>query len=181
MINLFTLIFAPSFLVFIRYFDFKQTVLAYIFLSVLFFIVAYLKKRKAEDFIVISIYFILLIISYFSSDIKTIKFIPVFTSMVFVIFFIDGAINKKELILKLTQKFYPKQLSDAEVAYLKNGDYYWAISLFMYMLLLVSTILYGNNTSWAILSSVGWYIYFGVVLTIQILYGKLYAIKMYLK
>jgi len=49
------------------------------------------------------------------------------------------------------------------------------------MLALFSVVLMGNDMLWAILSSVGWYIYFIIILTIQILYGKLYATKMYTK
>lgn len=101
--------------------------------------------------------------------------------MVFVSIFIHATINKTEIIFRFTKKFYTKQLSDKEVLYLKNGDLYWAIALFIYMLALFSVVLMGNDMLWAILSSVGWYIYFIIILTIQILYGKLYATKMYTK
>jgi len=181
MINLITLLFAPSFLILTNYFDFKRLVLTYIFIAIIFMILSIIKKRKAEDFIVITIYLILLIVAYFSTSLEIVKFIPVLTSMVFVSIFIHATINKKEIILRFTQKFYPKQLSDAEIMYLKNGDFYWAIALFVYMLLLFSVVLIGNDTLWAILSSIGWYAYFAFILTLQILYGKLYATKMYTK
>ena len=104
MSSLFSLLFAPSFLILIRYFEFNAIVLLYILLSVIFFIYAYKKQKKLEDFIVIATYFVLLCIAYFSTSFNTIKFIPIFTSMIFVAIFIDAALHKKELILKFTKK-----------------------------------------------------------------------------
>jgi len=181
MINLITLLFAPSFLILTDYFDFNKLVLAYIIVAIIFMILSIIKKRKAEDYIVISIYLVLLMVAYFSTSLNVVKYIPIFTSMVFVSIFIHATINKTEIIFRFTKKFYTKQLSDKEVLYLKNGDLYWAIALFIYMLALFSVVLMGNDMLWAILSSVGWYIYFIIILTIQILYGKLYATKMYTK
>ncbi len=181
MINLITLLFAPSFLILTDYFDFNKLVLAYIIVTIIFMILSIIKKRKAEDYIVISIYLVLLMVAYFSTSLNVVKYIPIFTSMVFVSIFIHATINKTEIIFRFTKKFYTKQLSDKEVLYLKNGDLYWAIALFIYMLALFSVVLMGNDMLWAILSSVGWYIYFIIILTIQILYGKLYATKMYTK
>jgi len=181
MTNLFTLLFAPSFLVLIRYFEFKTVVLVYILLSLSFFIFSFIKKKKIEDFIVVTIYLVLLTAAYFSSSFETVKFIPIFASMIFVALFIDAAINKKHLILKFTQRFYPKKLCDAEVEFLKNGDSFWAISLSIYLIITIIVLFLASDITWAIMTSIGWYIYFAITLTSQILYGKLYAIKMYSK
>lgn len=181
MTNLFTLLFAPSFLVLVRYFEFKTVVLIYILLSLSFFIYSFFKKKKAEDFIVITIYLVLLSVAYFSSSFETVKFIPIFVSMIFVALFIDATINKKHLILKFTQRFYPKKLCDPEVEFLKNGDFFWAISLSLYLIATIVVLFFASDITWAIVTSAGWYIYFAVTLTSQILYGKFYAIKMYSK
>ncbi|WP_321778432.1 hypothetical protein [Sulfurimonas sp.] len=179
MSSLFSLLFAPSFLILIRYFEFNAIVLLYILLSVIFFIYAYKKQKKLEDFIVIATYFVLLCIAYFSTSFNTIKFIPIFTSMIFVAIFIDAALHKKELILKFTKKFYKKPIPPAEINYLKNGDSFWAVALSLYMFILIGIVFLGNDLQWAFMSSIGWYIYFVLTLISQILYGKLYAIKMY--
>jgi len=178
MSSVITLLFAPSFLLLIRYFDFREVVLLFIALSLSLLLYAFIKKRKLEDFIILAIYLVLLTFSFFYSSLETVKFIPVFTSMAFFTLFAEATLHKKELIYKLTQKFYKKELSKGEVLYLKKGDSYWAFSIFIYMLIQVALVFYASDTFWALYSSVGWYGYFVLVLGLQIIYGKTYAIKM---
>ena len=178
MSSVITLLFAPSFLLLIRYFDFREVVLLFIALSLSLLLYAFIKKRKLEDFIILAIYLVLLTFSFFYSSLETVKFIPVFTSMAFFTLFAEATLHKKELIYKLTQKFYKKELSKGEVLYLKKGDSYWAFSIFIYMLIQVALVFYASDAFWALYSSVGWYGYFVLVLGLQIIYGKTYAIKM---
>jgi len=178
MSSLITLLFAPSFLLLINYFIFEQVVILYIVFSLLLLTYAYIKKKKTEDFVVLGIYFVLLSFAYFYASIDIVKFIPVFTTMAFFTLFAEATLHKKELILKLTQKFYKKELSSAEVEYLKLGDMYWSVSILFYMFIQIGLVFFSTDTLWAIYSSLGWYVYFLVVLGIQIIYGRFYAIKM---
>ena len=178
MSSVLTLLFAPSFLLLIHYFDFKQIVLVYIFVSLIALIYTLKQKKKIEDFIILGIYLVLLTISYFYVSLETIKFIPVFTSMVFFTIFAESAIKKKGLIYKLTQKFYKKEFSDAESRFLKSGDAYWAVSILIYTMVQIVLVFSASDTVWALYSSVGWYVYFVATLGVQIIYGKMYAIKM---
>lgn len=181
MSSVLTLLFAPSFLILINYFEFKIVVLVYIFLSLLFLIYAYEKKKKLEDFIITSIYLLLLAVAYFNNSFESVKFIPVFTAMTFFVIFANSAIKKNELIFKFTKTFYKKKLTDAEAIFLKKGDSFWAVAILIYIIILMSLVYYGDNILWAFYSSIGWYIYFSLVLIIQIIYGKAYAIKLYSK
>ena len=95
----------------------------------------------------------------------------------FMSIFIDATINKRELILNLTKKFYPKKLTEGEVAYLKNGDMFWIGVTFISTLMQFALTFY-DDVLWAFYSSVGWYVFFFIALIIQILYGRLYAIRM---
>jgi len=178
MSSLLTLLFAPSFLFLTHYFALKQVVFTYIILSLFLVVYALIRKKKLEDFVVLSIYFVLLSFAYFYESVQVVKFIPVFTTMAFFTLFAEAALHKKELILQLTQKFYKKDLSLAEREYLKAGDRYWAGSILLYMFLQIALTLYATDTLWALYSSFGWYLYFLVVLALQIVYGRLYAIKM---
>lgn len=178
MSSVLTLLFAPSFLLLIHYFDFKQIVLIYILLTVLFLAYSFVKKKKLEDFAILSIYLALLSVSYVYASLETVKFIPVFTSMAFFTIFAESAINKKELIYKLTQKFYKKKLSEPESRFLKSGDLYWAVSILLFAIVQIALVFMASDTIWALYSSVGWYVYFVVILGLQIIYGKAYAIKM---
>jgi len=179
MSSLITLLFAPSFLLLVHYFDFKKIVVFYILLSFSLLIYAFIKKKKLEDFILLGIYLIFLVIAYFFISIEAVKFISIFTAMAFFSLFAEATLHKKELILKLTNKFYKKELTQGEIVFLKKSDLYWACAIFIYMLLQTGIVFFASDVAWAFFSSAGWYIYFVVVLVVQIFYGKVYAIKMY--
>lgn len=181
MSSILTLLFAPTFLILIQYFDFKSITFGYILISLLFLIYAYLKKSKIEDFIIIGLYLLVLTIAYFNASFETIKFIPVFSSMTFFTIFALSSIKKTELIYKFTTRFYKKKLTDEEIMFLKDGDSFWAITILLYTIFLLVLVYTGDNITWAFFSSIGWYIYFILALAIQIIYGKFYAIKMYIK
>jgi len=178
MSSLITLLFAPSFLLFTHFFLFENVVIIYIVIAVLLLAYAIVRKKKLEDFIILGIYLVLLFFAYFYESLSIVKFIPIFTTMAFFTLFAEAALKNKELILTLTKKFYKKNISLAEVEYLKSGDRYWAISIFVYMLIQIYLTLNANDTIWAIYSSLGWYVYFLIILGLQIIYGKVYAIKM---
>lgn len=150
-------------------------------LSLLFLIYTYAKKKKSEDFIILSIYLLLLSVAYYNNSFESVKLIPIFTAMTFFVIFANSTLNNKELIFKFTKKIYKKDLSDAETIFLKKGDRFWAGAILIYIIVLMGLVYYGDDTLWAFYSSIGWYIYFCLVLLIQIIYGKAYAIKLYSK
>jgi hypothetical protein len=98
----------------------------------------------------------------------------------FLSIFIDATINKRKFILKFTQKFYPKKLSEGEIAFLRDGDKYWIWAVSISTLMQFALTFY-DDVLWAFYSSVGWYIFFFLALIIQVLYGRLYAIRMHSK
>lgn len=81
------------------------------------------------------------------------------------------------MILHFTRHFYKKELSDAEIEFLKNGDSYWMAVTFINTLLQVAFAYFADDVIWAFYSSVGWYIFFFIALTMQILYGKIFILK----
>ncbi len=178
MSSVLTLLFAPTFLILINFFQFKTVVLVYILLSVIVLVYAFAKRKKTEDFVIVAIYFVLLCLAYMSDSFEAVKLIPVFSALTFATIFAYSALKKQEIIYKFTTKFYKKKLDKFEVIYLKQGDSFWAVAIFLYALFLVSLVFFSDDTLWAFFSSVGWYIYFVIVLTLQIIYGKFYAIKM---
>jgi len=178
MSSVLTLLFAPTFLFLIHYFDFQQITLIYIIFTSIIVLYAFISKKKLEDYVILGIYLLFLSISYFNTSFITVKFIPVFTSIAFFTIFADAAVKKKELIHKITQKFYKKDLTEQEKKFLKAGDWYWAVALLIYIVVQVIIVFYASDSFWAIYSSIGWYIYFVLILALQIIYGKFYAIKM---
>ncbi|EDZ63493.1 hypothetical protein SMGD1_1372 [Sulfurimonas gotlandica GD1] len=180
MSSVFTLLFAPTFLIFLHYFEFEVVVTLYIALSLLLLLFTYIKYKISKELIVPIIYFLLLVFSFFYASFAMVKFIPVLVSLMFLSIFIDATINKREFILKFTQKFYPKKLSEGEIAFLRDGDKYWIWAVSISTLMQFALTFY-DDVLWAFYSSVGWYIFFFLALIIQVLYGRLYAIRMHSK
>ena len=105
------------------------------------------------------------------------RLFPALLSSMFFFFFLNSYINKKNLILRFTKKFYHKELSVAELNYLSKGDGYWVIVTFLNTVIQVFTGLFCSDLIWVFYSSIGWYFYIFTALIIQIVYGKIYAIK----
>lgn len=136
-----------------------------------------MQKKKIENFIILGVYFILLSLAYVYASFEAVKFIPVFTSLAFLTIFAESALHKKELIYKLTKKFYKKELNEQESLFLKSGDLYWTVCILLYTLIQIVLVFQASDAIWALYSSIGWYIYFLLTLGIQIIYGRVYAIK----
>ncbi len=176
MSSVFTLLFAPSFILLIRFYDFKTVVTVYIIFAMILFSIALIKKKDYKDLLTPFIYIVLLLCAYFFDSFSSVKIIPVFISSIFFTLFLNATIQKKALVYNLTKRFYPKPLQNKEVKFLKKSDLYWTVITFINTLIQFILVFYGNNVAWAFYSSVGWYILFFIALVAQISYGKLYAI-----
>ena len=179
MTNLFSILFAPSFVIMLHFFEFRAVSIFYLGLAFVFFIYTYVKKETVRDMLMPSIYLVALSIAYYFSSFQTVKFIPVTLSIIFLALFIDAHYNKKEMVLGFTKRFYKKELSFEEEEFLKNGDGFWIYVMLINTLIQIYVVFYSSDIVWAFYTSVGWYIYFFISLLTQILYGKFYAIKMY--
>jgi len=174
-----SLLYAPLFIILLYNFEFKVVVLAYLFFAIIFFIYRYIKREKLRDLLLPSFYLIALSCAYFFASFDIVKLIPVAISGVFFVMFVDAYLNKKEFIYESTVRFYPKKLADWEVEYLKRSDGYWAIVTFVNTTIQIFVVIYGDDLLWAFYTSVGWYIFFFISLVSQIIYGKVYAYKLY--
>lgn len=179
MSTLFSIIFAPTFVIALHFFAFKRVTLFYLVFASVFFIYSYIKKSKLQDMVMPSIYLMALAVAYYFSSLQTVKYIPVTLSLIFLVLFIDSHYNKREMVLGFTKKFYPKELSNQEVEFLKKGDVYWVGVMFINTLIHLYVVNFTSDVVWAFYTSIGWYILFFIALITQILYGKYYAVKMY--
>jgi hypothetical protein len=171
--SLLTLLFAPSFLLLIRFFDFSATVIVYMLLSAVLLVYAVYRGKKAGEKGVLALYFLLLTIALFMDSYVAIKLIPVFMASGFALFFLYGTVTKRGVILGFTELFYRKALSEDERFFLKRGDLFWAVAIALYAFWLLTLALWMDEWLWAFFSSVGWYFYFIVVLGIQIVYVRI--------
>ncbi|MBL4730272.1 MAG: hypothetical protein JKY28_02620 [Sulfurimonas sp.] len=103
--------------------------------------------------------------------------IPAFISSIFFLMFFISFVQNKGLILHLTKKMYKKDLSTDKESFLKASDAYWALVLLFNTLIQSGLVFYDNNELWAFYSSLGWYIYMGLALGLQLIYEKLFFIS----
>ena len=99
------------------------------------------------------------------------KLIPALFSLVVVFLFLGATISKKSLTLTLTKRFYRKKLNAKEEFFLGKSDSYWLGVTLLNSFILLYLGVYGENTIWAIYSSVGVYVYLILALVLQIGYG----------
>jgi len=82
--------------------------------------------------------------------------------------------------LGFTRKFYRKELSKEEIEFLKKGDGYWVVVMLINTIIHLYVVNFTSDIVWAFYSSVGWYILFFTALAGQIIYGKVYGVKVHM-
>ena len=173
------IIFAPAFVLLIHYFEFRNVVLAYLVMAIVFFVYVYRKRSSYKDMVVPALYVIILSVAYYFSSFETVKYIPVTLSSIFFLMFVDSHFNKKYMILGFTQKFYKKKLKEEEVEFLKRGDFYWVIVMLINTIIHLYIVNFSSDLVWAFYSSIGWYFYFFGCLIAQIIYGKVFGVQVH--
>ncbi|MCF6172169.1 MAG: hypothetical protein L3J44_00020 [Campylobacteraceae bacterium] len=174
------IILAPMFVLLIHYFEFRVVVLVYLLLAIFYLFYKVARKNSYKDLIIPVIYVLALSLAYCFSSFQTIKYIPVTLSTIFMFVFIDSHYNKKYLILDFTEKFYHKELKEEEIEFLKKGDGYWVIVMFINTIIHLFVVNFASDIIWAFYSSIGWYILFFTALIGQIIYGKVYGAKVHI-
>ncbi len=76
------------------------------------------------------------------------------------------------MVLAFTNKFYKKELTLAQIEFLKRGDSYWVLVMFLNTGIHLYVVNYCSDNFWAFYSSIGWYGLFFSALISQIIYGK---------
>ena len=177
--NLLAIVFAPAFVLLIHYFEFRHVVLLYLFFAIIYFVFKIFRKKSLKDMVIPGINVAVLSMAYYFSSLQTVKYIPVTLSTIFLLLFIDAHFNKRYMILGFTKRFYPKKLSQEEEEFVKKGDGYWVVVMLINTLIHLYVVNFCSDILWAFYSSVGWYILFFTALAIQIIYGKVYGVKVH--
>ena len=175
--TLLSFVFAPSFIFFMQFYDFRDLTLVYAFLMALYLIFSLIVKADLKTISTPLIYFVFIVIAYFFVSMESIKAIPALISGFFFFFFLESYVSKRHTILKFSQKFYKKTLSKEEEKFIASSDGYWAVMTFVNVSIQIALVFNDNNNLWAFYSSVGWVLFLGSSLILQILYGKIYSIR----
>jgi hypothetical protein len=168
-----SLLFPPSFVISMYFFSFEVVAFVYAIVMFIYLVVVWYFSKTLKNVTTPLIYFLFVLTAYMVQSISFVKLIPALISASFFLFFLGAYIQKKEIILKMTKKFYNK-LSEDQEAYIAKGDGYWAFVIFLNTLIQIFLVFYNNNEMWAFYSSVGWYIFLFIALILQIVYGQIY-------
>lgn len=172
-----SLVFPPSFILFITYYDFQSVAFIYFLVMLVYIIILILIKQNLKEISTPIIYFCFLLIAYLFSSIEFVKLIPAIISGSFFMFFLKSYIKKEYIILTFANKFFPNKLDLNTQNYIASSDGYWSIALAINTLFQIFLVFYEDNELWAFYSSVGWYIYLLFVFILHFLYGKFYILK----
>lgn len=167
------LLFPPSFVISMYFFSFEVVAFTYAILMFIYLAVVWYFSKTLKNVTTPLIYFLFVLTAYMVQSISFVKLIPALISASFFLFFLGAYIQKKELILRMTKKFYNK-LSKEQEEYIAKGDGYWAFVIFLNTLIQIFLVFYDNNELWAFYSSIGWYIFLFIALILQIIYGHFY-------
>ncbi|MDD5549438.1 MAG: lysophospholipid acyltransferase family protein [Sulfurovaceae bacterium] len=127
------------------------------------------KKRYNLDTLASPLFAIVLgICAFFVSDFIIIKLYPLLISLVFWVYFVYAVITKKYPLVTWVEKFKKRQLSNQEMVDIKKSHFFWVIVLGINTLIHLYLVLYGSVNEWALYSFVGWYLYFGIAMAIQL-------------
>ncbi len=173
------IILAPMFVLLIHYFEFRVVVLGYLVMAFAYFAYMLFAKKSYRDLVIPSVFVVALGVAYYFSSFQTVKYIPVTLSTIFLFLFIDAHFNKKYMVLGFTRAFYKKELKPEEIEFLKKGDGYWVGVMLVNTLIHLYVVNFTSDIVWAFYSSVGWYILFFSALLGQIIYGKVYGVKVH--
>jgi len=174
--TLLSFIFAPSFIFFMQFYDFRDLTLVYSLVMAFYLLFSLIIKADLKTISTPLIYFVFILIAYYFVSMESIKAIPALISGFFFFFFLESYINKRHTILKFSQKFYKKKLSSEEEKFIASSDGYWAVMTFLNVSIQVGLVFDDNNNLWAFYSSLGWILFLGTALLFQILYGKIFIV-----
>ena len=175
--TLLSLIFPPSFILFITYYDFQSVSFLYFLFMLVYIAILIFKKQNLKEISTPIIYFCFLFIAYLLSSIEFVKLIPALISISFFLFFLKSYIKKEHIILTFANKLFPNKLDSKTQNYIASSDGYWSIALAINTIFQIFLVFYDDNKLWAFYSSIGWYIYLFVVFILHFLYGKFYILK----
>ena len=172
-----SILFAPSFVLGMYFWGFNSVALWSSIFMFLYLLYAIVRKQDLKTISTPIIYFVFVLVAYSLESMSFVKLIPALISAGFFILFFLAFIANKEMVLGFAKRFSPKEIDEKTQRYLAKSDAYWAVVLLTNTLTQLALVFYDNNELWAFYSSVGWYFYMLIALTIQIIYVKIQVSK----
>ncbi|MBN2768632.1 MAG: 1-acyl-sn-glycerol-3-phosphate acyltransferase [Campylobacterales bacterium] len=141
-----------------------------VLISVLFIFYNFLKKSELKEFLSPLLAALLGLTAFIIGDFEPIKAYPLIVSILFLTFFIYSVTQKKYPLMHIIQKIKKRALTTQEERDIKLSHLYWIVVLSINSLIHIILFMNYSIKIWAIYSFLGWYLYIGLAITVQILF-----------
>ncbi len=101
--------------------------------------------------------------------------LPVFISLFFFIKFLDATLRNRPFLADMVKKVPKVNLNEEKLRYIDRSHAYWAAVNGVNVTIQIAMV-FAPLTWWALYSTLGWYLLFGLALSTQIIYGRLHGI-----
>ena len=103
------------------------------------------------------------------------KVLPALISALFFIKFAEAVIRNKPFLAGMVQKTPKMKWTEEKLAYINSSHGYWmAVSGINTVIQLM--MLFAPMNIWALYTTLGWYLFFGTALGLQIIYGRMHGV-----
>lgn len=101
--------------------------------------------------------------------------LPVILSLFFFIKFLDATLRNRPFLADMVKKVPKVNLNEEKLRYIDRSHGYWTVVNGLNVSIQIAMI-FAPLSIWALYSTVGWYLLFGLALGSQIIYGKAHGI-----
>ena len=133
------------------------------------------KKAPLKDALLIIAAFFAALFVTISSNTLLFKALPIILSATFFLKFLHATYTKKPFLGDIVKKVPKVPLNAKKLAYIDSSHGYWSVVNGINLLLQI-VVMFAPLNIWALYTTVGWYLLFGIALMAQILYGKMHGI-----
>lgn len=110
--------------------------------------------------------------AYFSSNLIALKLYPLLLSILFLIYFIISVSTKQYPLVIWVEKFKKRTLNEQEMKDVIVSHWFWIGILSINSLIHCYFVMSDNTLAWALYSFVGWYLYFGIAMLLQLSFAR---------
>ena len=165
---IFTLGYIPFVLIAYYYFGVSVAGLFLVGAGVVLGSISWLKHRNFKALISPFIAILLGFGAYFSDNFIALKLYPLLLSLLFLTYFTVSVLIKRYPLVAWVEKFKKRPLTEQEIKDIIISHWFWIAVMALNTLIHLYLVIQSNTVFWALYSFVGWYLYFGMAMILQL-------------
>lgn len=166
---LISLLYAPTLLFALRYFDLKIISIFLFFISFLWF--SFNLKKGFREYIVALVYLIFSIVAYFLDSTLLLKILPAFMSFLISLYILYSYLNRHSFIFDFLAKI-GKDVDLKEREYIQKSTLFWFASSLVNFFIHCYILYINDIILWSFYASIGWYFVFVTAGVIQFIHKR---------